>query len=231
MARLTTYQTDTNVTGADKVIGTDTDGATKNYTLDSVGEYFTQNNVVTVAGQLSFVFEASASDAGNGQFFVNDGTGGIPELADITKLNVSTKYADGPLLEQMLNEIIADKFIIVEARNQNVKAVLTTQSYGVNASDNTYKDITVTVSEASGGLEDGKVYLLSKYSATGDKHHTHIQSGASSTWTVAHNLNKKPSVAIVDSSDNVIQGQVDHTSLNNLTITLSAPTSGKAYIN
>ena len=143
MARLTTYQTDTNVTGTDKVLGTDTGGATKNYTLDSVGEYFTQNNVVTVAGQLSFVFEASVSEAGDGQFFANDGTGGVPALADITKLNVSTKYSDGASLEQMLNEIIADKFFIVEARNQNVKAVLTTQSYAENASDSTYKDITV----------------------------------------------------------------------------------------
>lgn len=229
MARLTTYQTDTNVTGTDKVLGTDTGGATKNYTLDSVGEYFTQNNVVTVAGQLSFVFEASVSDAGDGQFFVNDGTGGIPELADITKLNVSTKYADGTSLEQMLNEVIADKFFIVEARNQNVKAVLTTQAY--NAADNDYKDIQVTVSNATGGLEDGKVYLLSKYSAAGDKHYTHVQNSASTTWTVAHNLNKKPSVSIVDSADNVIIGQVEHTNLNNLTITLSAATSGKAYIN
>lgn len=231
MARLTTYQTDTNVTGTDKVLGTDTGGATKNYTLDSVGEYFTQNNVVTVAGQLSFVFEASVSEAGDGQFFANDGTGGIPALADITKLNVSTKYSNGNSLEQMLNEVIADKFFIVEARNQNVKAVLTTQSYAENASDSTYKDITVTVSGANGTLEDGKVYLLSKYSAAGDKHYTHVQSSASTTWTVAHNLNKKPSVSIVDSSDNVVLGQVEHTDLNNLTITLSAATSGKAYIN
>ena len=229
MARLTTYQTDTNVTGTDKVLGTDSGGATKNYTLDSVGEYFTQNNVVTVAGQLAFVFEASVSDAGDGEFFVNDGTGGIPELADITKLNISTKYADGASLEEMLNEIIADKFFIVEARNQNVKAIFTTQSYEAAAND--YKDINVTVESATGGLEDGKVYLLSKYSAAGDKHHTHIQSSASATWTVAHNLNKKPSVSIVDSADNVIIGQVEHTNLNNLTITLSAPTSGKAYIN
>ena len=229
MARLTTYQTDTNVTGTDKVLGTDTGGATKNYTLDSVGEYFTQNNVVTVAGQLAFVFEASVSDAGDGEFFVNDGVGGIPELEGITKLNISTKYADGASLEEMLNEIIADKFFIVEARNQNIKAVLTTQTY--TAAENDYKDIEVTVSNATGGLEDGKVYLLSKYSAAGDKHYTHVQSSASTTWTVAHNLNKKPSVSIVDSADNVIIGQVEHTNLNNLTITLSAATSGKAYIN
>ena len=227
MARIGTYAADTDISGGDKVLGTDTSGATKNYLLDSVGEYYTKNNVITVAGQLSFVYKASSSSAG--EFFVNDGAGGIPELEGITKLNVSTKYARGASLEQMLNEIIADKFMIVEARNQNVKAILTTQSYEAAAND--YKDIHVKVDSATGGLEDGKVYLLSKYSAAGDKHHTHVQSSASTTWTVAHNLDKKPSVTIVDSADNVVIGQISHTNNNNLTITLSAPTSGKAYIN
>lgn len=229
MARLTTYQTDTNVTGTDKLLGTDTGGATKNYTLDSVGEYFTENNIVTLSGQLAFVFESSVIEAGDGQFFVNDGTGGIPELAGITKINISTKYADGAGLEEMLNEIIDDKFLIVEARNQNVKAILTTQTY--TDADNDYKDIEVIASNATGGLEDGKVYLLSKYFTGGDKNYTHVQSNAATTWTITHNLNKKPAVSIVDSADNVIIGQVQHTDLNNLTITLSSATSGKAYIN
>ena len=48
MARVSTYNTDTDVSGNDKVLGSDISGATKNYTLDSIGEYFTKNNVVSV---------------------------------------------------------------------------------------------------------------------------------------------------------------------------------------
>ena len=43
MARLNTYTTDTDVAGNDKVLGTDTGGATKNYTTyEGIGEYFSQ---------------------------------------------------------------------------------------------------------------------------------------------------------------------------------------------
>ena len=231
MARISTYTTDTDVSGDDKVLGTDTTGATKNYTLDSIGEYFTKNNVVTVAGQLAFVFESGLSDAGNGQFFVNNGTGGIPELEGITKMHISVNYTSGETLEEMLDEIIDDKFMIVEARKQSVKAIMTVDAFVNDGTKQDFKDVEVTVSEASGGLVDGKVYLISKYGGASDKTYTHTQSTASATWSVAHSLGKKPSVSIVDSADNLIRGQVDYTDLNNLTITLSAPTSGKAYLN
>ena len=232
MARIGTYTTDTDVSGSDKVLGTDTTNTTKNYTLDSIGEYFTKNNVVTVAGQLGFVFEANTNDAGDGEFYVNDGTGasGI-NLADINKINVSVNYSSGDTLEEMLDEIIDDKMMIVEARNQNIKAILTVQSYANSGSKTDYKDVTVTVSEASGSLTNGNVYVFSKYDSGKDKSYTHTQSSASSTWSVSHSLNKKPSVSIVDSSDNLIRAHVEYTDLNNLTITLSAPTSGKAYLN
>lgn len=68
-------------------------------------------------------------------------------------------------------------------------------------------------------------------SVTSDAHYTHTQNASSSTWSVTHNLNKKPSVSIVDSADTVLYGAIEYTDLNNLTINLSAPTSGKAYLN
>jgi len=146
-------------------------------------------------------------------------------------MHISVNYASGETLEEMLDEIINDKFMIVEARKQSVKAIMTVDAFVNDGTKQDFKDVEVTVSEASGGLVDGKVYLISKYGGDSDKTYTHTQSTASSTWTVAHSLGKKPSVSIVDSSDNLIRGQVDYTDLNNLTITLSAPTSGKAYLN
>ena len=51
MARLNTYTTDTDVAGTDKVLGTDTGGATKNYTLQGIGDYFSQNNILLLLGK------------------------------------------------------------------------------------------------------------------------------------------------------------------------------------
>ena len=60
---------------------------------------------------------------------------------------------------------------------------------------------------------------------------THTQGSASSTWTVTHNLNKFPSVTIVDSNEEQIIGVVDYQSANTIVLTFSAAISGKAYLN
>jgi hypothetical protein len=62
-------------------------------------------------------------------------------------------------------------------------------------------------------------------------YYLHDQQVASTTWTVTHNMNKYPSINIVDSSNDIIMGDVKYNSLNQLTITFTANISGKAYLN
>jgi hypothetical protein len=50
-------------------------------------------------------------------------------------------------------------------------------------------------------------------------------------WTVVHNMNRRPSITVVDSSFAVVIGQMDYIDNNTVTITFSAPFSGKAYLN
>lgn len=68
-------------------------------------------------------------------------------------------------------------------------------------------------------------------SAQADVHFEHHQSTPSSTWSINHMLNKFPSVSIVDTSGNVVYGDIQHIDNNNLTINYSAAFSGKAYLN
>lgn len=64
-----------------------------------------------------------------------------------------------------------------------------------------------------------------------DKHYIHNQLSASTTWTVLHNLDKHPAVTIVDAGGVEVFADITHNSENQLTITLSASTSGVAYCN
>ena len=59
---------------------------------------------------------------------------------------------------------------------------------------------------------------------------THTQGSASSTWTVTHNLNKFPSVTIVDSNEEQIFGVVDYQSANTIVLKFSAAITRKAYL-
>jgi hypothetical protein len=64
-----------------------------------------------------------------------------------------------------------------------------------------------------------------------DKHYTHSQGVVASVWTISHSLGKKPSVTVVDSGGNTIDGAIDYTDLNNLTITFNAGFTGQAFLN
>ena len=59
----------------------------------------------------------------------------------------------------------------------------------------------------------------------------HNQGSPSDTWVITHNLNKNPSITIVDSSGAEVEGAVTINSLNQITITFCGSFSGKAYLN
>lgn len=64
-----------------------------------------------------------------------------------------------------------------------------------------------------------------------DLNYTHQQNLAALVWVVTHNLGKQPSVTIVDSGGTTQEAEVDYTTLDTLTITFIAATSGYAYLN
>jgi hypothetical protein len=57
------------------------------------------------------------------------------------------------------------------------------------------------------------------------------QQVASSVWVVVHNMGKFPSVSIVDTANDQVEGEVKYNTNNQLTITFTAPFAGKAYLN
>ena len=53
----------------------------------------------------------------------------------------------------------------------------------------------------------------------------------SATWNITHNLDKFPSVSVADTANQLMYGDTEYINENSLTITFSAPFSGKAYLN
>jgi len=103
----------------------------------------------------------------------------------------------------------------------------------VNSGDNlsiggiTSTQQTVKVSEPSVNVAVTGVIA----STSGDKNYVHDQSSASATWVVTHNLNKRPSVSVVDSAGTQIICEVQYDSDNQVTLTFDDSTAGKAYFN
>lgn len=61
--------------------------------------------------------------------------------------------------------------------------------------------------------------------------HVHYENTPNIEWNITHNMNKYPSVTIVDSAGSIVEGAVDYLSLNSCKITFCGAFSGKAYFN
>lgn len=61
--------------------------------------------------------------------------------------------------------------------------------------------------------------------------YTHDQGLPSTQWDITHNLDRKPSITVVDTADTVVFGDAEYTNNNRVIITFNSPFSGKAYLN
>lgn len=59
----------------------------------------------------------------------------------------------------------------------------------------------------------------------------HNQMIPSNVWVITHNLDKFPSVAVVDSAGSAVVGNVSYINNNQIDVEFSFPFSGKAYLN
>ena len=61
--------------------------------------------------------------------------------------------------------------------------------------------------------------------------YVYYQIEGSDEWVITHNLDKYPSVSVVDTGDSLVGGSVEYLSKNELVVTFTASFSGKAFLN
>ena len=74
-------------------------------------------------------------------------------------------------------------------------------------------------------------YDLIQFNLQTDKTFVYTQNTPSGVWAIQHNLNKFPSVSVVNINNILMYGEVTYIDTNNLTVTFSGGFSGKAYMN
>lgn len=88
--------------------------------------------------------------------------------------------------------------------------------------------IVVSPAPASTLVQTG---LMGPIASGSDKYYRHDQSTASDIWTIMHPLDKYPSVTIVDSAGDEVEGAVNYLSTTTVVVTFSAAFSGSAFLN
>lgn len=73
------------------------------------------------------------------------------------------------------------------------------------------------------------IFSIDRYG--GDKYFKFEQGISSVEWRISHNLNKKPSVTVVDEYDRVVVPAVEYVNDNYIILRFNFAFKGKAYLN
>jgi len=232
MARLGSYQQDTDVDGQDKLIGTSSsNGQTSNYSINSVGKYMAENNVIKLSNQISYKFINSVSDISDGTFFVQGFNSDGVRMDSITSIVVCKKNGGGESVEKFVKKIFEDKVLIASLENQDLFCEFSVNDISQHQTYSDFLTISLGSPEGDGVFSEDDFFSFSILSGSGDKKYVHSQEVNSTTWEINHGLNKNPSVTIVNSSNVQIKAEVEYIDLNNIEIRFVNSTSGKAYLN
>ncbi len=236
MARIKLYPNDTTITGGDRLVGTDINGnATKNYQIEEIAKYFAKSSSADSTGvgfQFNYAgkYSGQALQSGDFRYQVDPSAPTQFGWANVTAIAFSRYTANAtdinPIASLYKNQIV--KITDIGTANPS--------NYGV------YKIISVTsltdaflfstsLEGASGKTSTSVIALAATGISKTDSFFTFTQDNPSAIWNIQHDLEKFPSVTVIDSANDVVYGNVTYVDENNLTINFSAPFSGKAYLN
>jgi len=236
MARISTYGVDAKPELQDKVIGTDTNpGAnlrTKNYSLQEIVDLFNQGNSIAVADQAVYFFQTDISegrDAGTLSFPAGGGVG--TAFSDVTSVLLSKTAAGNKNVTQWL-ELFANKGIILaEVGSINNFGQYNVYSIVDYPADNNFYEVNLTLIASNGVLAIDGYYIFSEFAQSEVPSFIFTQPSPSVNWNIQHNMDKYPSVSVVNNNNVLMYGKTTYIDKNNLTINFSAGFSGKAYLN
>jgi len=79
--------------------------------------------------------------------------------------------------------------------------------------------------------DDGNVAQIEVGNVVGDKTFNYNQGLPSATWIITHGMNKYPSVIVINSTGDMVEGHIEYVDKNNVILTFSGAFSGDAIFN
>lgn len=99
---------------------------------------------------------------------------------------------------------------------------------GSNGKDATINGVNALILNANGTIRLSQIGTIATITSNT---FIHEQRVASSIWYIQHNLDKFPSVCVVDSSGSEVICEVEYADSNNVVLIMRSPFKGTAYLN
>ena len=225
MARISSYPRDLEVQDNDAWVGTESSNRlTRNFTAAAVAKYLNIKGKISISAQMVFKFDTGNTN--NGEF---TGPADGSALTAITTMQISTVDASGQNTVSFIEYLVGSNILISEQNNISDFGHFTIDSYTAGA---TVSTLNLTNIGGNGNLDLNKFYDFAVFTLSSpDKTFEFDQGQPALVWTIQHNLNKFPSVSVVDTANTVVNSQVNYIDKNNITINNTAQFAGKAYLN
>ena len=230
MARISNYTRDTSVQNNDKLLGSNSTGTTANFQVSDITKFLRDTNAAGISGQLVYQFNTVSNKPGG---FVGTFSSGLAFSA-LTSIKVH-KIPNGSTtaVVEYLQSLVNSDIILNDVDNINNFGIYTVTSITQDSSANDYYDIALTSKSNNGTIVDEQFYSIILYAGlSGDKTFTHTQTASAASWTINHNLGKKPSVTVTTLATGAqVIGEVTYTNNNTLVVSFAAAVSGIAHLN
>lgn len=241
MARISTVQLDTSVEATDRLLGSNSGGATKNFQISDIAQFLGSTNASGIAGSVPFKYNPSTLVSGSMQ--IQGGATSFPTGADVV-LKVS-KYPNGQGGKSalaVLNTFPKKDIIISQVQDSNVFGVYRVkQVQQVGSTD--YYNITMDHLQSNNNSE-GKgflanvYYVLTPYIGAQDKDFSLsfstsdlVSDSGQYYLVVNHNLGKFPNLTVKVSTGSVVQVPIKHITNNQSRVFFKGLNSGVIHAN
>tara|TARA_R110000744_G_scaffold167053_1_gene284374 strand:- start:548 stop:1246 length:699 start_codon:yes stop_codon:yes gene_type:complete len=232
MSNISSYPRKNKPSASDMMIGTSIEnGSTKNFSINAlsiiaINQYLGTNS-------FKFVIEDEDGNRPVASISFENYEGDLTPYADITELYVNTKMLNGTYSINYLTRLIGTNIAIADKRDLDRYGIYTFDTITLVSGD-VYR-IELTAIESSGNIHRDHYHSIQYDAKTntvqGDKNFVFSQTTPSTEWTIQHDMDKFPSVSVVNNNNILMYGNTTYVDKNNLTINFSAGFSGKAYLN
>ena len=212
MPRINNIGLDTDVTKDDKLLGSDSGGSTKSYTLKNISTFLKETNAAGVAAQLTYKYDTSTGQA-SGHLDSPSVTNLETSSTRTIRISVYTYGNTSDTRADLIDALSLKDIIIVNVDDPNNFGVYNVTSISTSGD---YKTLTLSVPiAAKGSFTNTKTYAIAAYGGgSGDL--TAIQTTTSNQLTITNGNGPIPSLALVtgtvaDSGTALATGDQIHT--------------------
>ena len=164
MARISTYQVDTNVTGADIWIGTDGNDnkKTKNFSPNILAKYLNENEVISTANSLRYRYDTIASGDSRkpGTISFQTEIGANVPFSSLTTFILSNKTLGSTTVDAFLNILPNTRILIQNSSNINFFGIYFVNSVTPHLTETGYYVVSLTYVSGNGNLSEDMDYLI-----------------------------------------------------------------------